>query len=269
MKRLFLFAAWEPIGGIDDSVLMYINELSKFGDVLFYMDNDSEIPKKLQEMTLYSDAKRHQEYDFGSYKRLFLWAHKNLNLSHYDIIYLVNDSMYCLGDLSGMIKRMEIANTDIWGVVKKKNHLGTWFIGMRSRVFLSGAFFNFMASITHQDEKGKVCELYENGLLRLAKKSNWSISYLYELRGHQIYNDVKRLFLNGLPLMKKTAIVRHNGSLGRRVNFILNHISGVARAAILQNAYRIYGAERVDKNLGLSLLGALWRNIIYVLKKLL
>ena len=88
-KRLFLFAAYDRNGIIDDALIYYIESLSLLGDIVFIMDSDctgAEL-KKVQKHCVYASGTRHNEYDFGSYKRAFNWATKNLKLSDYDFIY--------------------------------------------------------------------------------------------------------------------------------------------------------------------------------------
>ena len=94
-KRLFLFAAYDRNGIIDDALIYYIESLSLLGDIIFVMDSDctdTEL-KKVQKHCVYTSGPRPNEYDFGSYKRAFNWAAKKLTLSDYDFVYLVNDSM--------------------------------------------------------------------------------------------------------------------------------------------------------------------------------
>ena len=81
MKRLFLFAGYDRDGIVDDSLLWYLKSLSGLGDIVFVMDNDAtdvEIEKVRQiPNVLYANAVRHGEYDFGSYKRAYIWARDN------------------------------------------------------------------------------------------------------------------------------------------------------------------------------------------------
>ena len=39
-KRLFLFAGYDKDGIIDDALIYYLSELSKYGDIIVYIDND-------------------------------------------------------------------------------------------------------------------------------------------------------------------------------------------------------------------------------------
>ena len=120
-KRLFLFAGFDKDNIIDDTVIYYIKELSKIGDIVFVADNDlpsSEI-KKISKIphVLYAGAVRHEEYDFGSYKRAYLWAKQNKILKQYNWMYLVNDSVYGpLNDLEPIVKKLETSGAELIGM---------------------------------------------------------------------------------------------------------------------------------------------------------
>lgn len=284
-KRLFIFAAYDTrnhIRGtndaavVDESTVKYVNALFELGDVAFYMDNDisdAEL-KKLKPYTVYTGASTHGEYDFGSYKRAYIWARDHLNLSDYDWVYLVNDSMYApLHEIGPVLKELESRDTDASGMVFNDHHdhphIQSWFIGLGSDVFLSKQFDKFITSVKrHDKDKGLVTKLYEQGVTRMLIENKWSFSCTYTVTGHAIYNQVKRLFKRGLPCMKKVAFARHGGALGRQVLYILNHIDPSMRAAILSEAYRVYGQETVDRNLTNNPFKIIWRNVKYALYKI-
>jgi hypothetical protein len=71
-SRICLFAGYDPDGIVDDYVIDFIKELSKYSDVYYLMDNnvDKEELKKLSPYVKKAWAFRHGEYDFGSYSRL-------------------------------------------------------------------------------------------------------------------------------------------------------------------------------------------------------
>ena len=95
-KRLFLFAGYDKQCVIDDALIYYVSNLARFGDIILYMDCDakkSEI-NKVKKYCLYANATRHGEYDFGSYRRAYIWARDNDILKNYDVVYLVNDSVF-------------------------------------------------------------------------------------------------------------------------------------------------------------------------------
>ena len=96
-----------------------MSELSKYGDVIVCMDNNlhqSEIAK-LKPFTIHTIAMRHGEYDFGSYKRAFQYARDNDLLQNYDVIYLVNDSVF--GPLSDIKQTLQKLQNLTSGLLKK------------------------------------------------------------------------------------------------------------------------------------------------------
>ena len=274
-KRLFIFAAYDPQGGIvDDSLITYVKNLSEIGDVVLYMDNDtpeSEL-SELKEYTLYTGASKHGEYDFGSYKRAYTWANNNLKLSDYEWVYFVNDSVYApLHPILPTLNKLESAETDAIGMVMKKHktkpHIKSWFFGLSTNLILLNEFYSFITGVEKQTDKGMVTHLYENGLTRLLIKNNWSWNYAFTVTRHGIYNNVKSLFINGLPFMKKSAFSRRHGSLGRQVLYILNHVNPKITNAIMENANRIYGIEYVKSFLTRNIFVIMYRNIKHSLYK--
>ena len=170
-KRLFLFAAYDKSGVIDSSLIYYIKTLSKFGDIVFFMDSDTNANEleKLKSYTIYADGIRHGEYDFGSYKRAYQWAKANIDTSKYDYIYLVNDSVYGpLYDMDRYFHAMENSGHDAFGLVKNPHkehpHIQSWFVGLTQDVFSSDWFDHFIQQVTKLANKGEITHLYEHGL---------------------------------------------------------------------------------------------------------
>lgn len=96
MKRLILFAGYDKDGILDEYVLFYLKELHKFADIIYVADCEmatSEL-SKITPYTIHAIAQRHGEYDFGSYKRAFIYAKENKLLQGYDELFLCNDSVY-------------------------------------------------------------------------------------------------------------------------------------------------------------------------------
>lgn len=252
-KRLFLFAGFNKSARIDDALIYYIRALNKFGDVILVMDSDcseSEL-KKVRKYTVYSSAIRHGEYDFGSYKRAYIWATKNLDLSDYDYIYMVNDSVYGpLYDLAPYFLKMESSLCSAFGLVKNPHrehpHIQSWFIGLRRSVFLTSWYDDFMRSITKQPHKGKITRLYEQGLSKLILTHNLTWCCLQTVRNRGVYNKIKKLYRTKMPFMKKVAFNRHHGALGQQILYVLNHVPSATKDAILTSARMQYGTDYVN-----------------------
>lgn len=274
-NRLFLLAAYDSQNIVGPALAYYVLELSKLGDVVLFMDNDMPGDGGLEKISGHIalfGAERHSEYDFGSYKRAYAIAKKKLALDQYKYCYLLNDSVYGpLFPLKKYMEDMEALNKDAFGMVfnpnHKEPHLQSWFIGMNHKVFTSSWFENFLNNVKAEENKIEVCRKYENGLTNLLCENNSSIGFLFRIGGKKIYNNVKSLYNQGLPFIKKNAFIRHNGSLCNQLQYILSKCEPQLREAILDDANRLYGPVYVSKLLSATPLDALIRYMIYLSKK--
>ncbi len=274
-KRLFLFAGYNKLGNIDDALVYYIKALSKFGDIVLAMDSncaDTEL-KKIQPYCLYTSGARHGEYDFGSYKRAYAWASENLDLSQYDFIYLVNDSVYGpLFDMTEYFDKMEHMGCHAFGLVKNPHkrhpHIQSWFIGLTPSVFKTKWFDKFMHNITKLKSKGAITRKYEQGLSNLITNHNLTWDCIHSAPGRSVYNRIKYFYRSKMPFIKKVAFIRHNGALGMQISYVLNHISQAIRDIILHSARNQYGEKYIDWLLTRNPFKILLRNISYVFHKL-
>lgn len=275
-KRLFLFAGYDKNGKIDSALIYYVRALNNLGDVVVFMDSDcpkSEL-KKLDKITLYAHGVRHGEYDFGSYKRAYIWATENLNLADYDFVYMVNDSVYGpLYDITPYLERMENIGTDAFGMVKNPKpdhpHIQSWFIGLRPSVFLTDWYDNFIRAVKKLESKGLITREYEHGLSRAITAHNLTWACLYTVKNRGIYNHVKKLYRARMPFIKKLSFTRHNGSLGRQILYVLNHIDDDARIAITLSVRQQYGTKYTKWLLTKNPIKIMFRHIKHTTKKLL
>lgn len=249
-NRLFLFAGYDRDGLVDDTLVYYVSHLAKFGDIVLFMDSDctnSEL-EKIKKYCRFVCAKRHAEYDFGSYKRAYLWAVENLGLENYDFVYMVNDSVYGpFFDLSEYFERMESSKNDAFGLVDKTAgrapHIQSWFIGMRPVVFLSDWFDVFIKSVEHQVSKNRVAIMYETGFTLLLNKYNIKHGCLYHVFNRGVYKSIKSLYKKRMPFMKKVAFLALEGALGYQIRYVLNKLPKNLSNIIIKNAQRAYGTE--------------------------
>lgn len=197
MKSLAVFAHFDKDNLVDDYVIYYLKELKKVADtIIFVSDNDlpeSEI-KKLDGIADFTLAKKHGEYDFGSYKRGFKIAEENNLLKDTDNLIFANDSCYgpfC--PLSSIFDKMNEENCDFWGITSNKNylegktfpckesedkHIQSYFVVFKKNVFESDVFKNFIDSIKKAGDKFEIIENYEIGLTSLLCKNNFSFAVL-------------------------------------------------------------------------------------------
>ncbi len=275
-KRLFLFAGYDKDGIIDDALIHYVSNVATFGDVILCMDCDCKKSEtdKIKNYTIHTIAQRHGEYDFGSYKRCFQYARDNKILDKYDIIYLVNDSVFGpMFDMTNIIESLEKIPTDAAGLVvsKHKTHkfMESWFIRLNNKVFLSNWFDEFISNVKHEDLKNTITIKYEHGLTNVIKNNGCSWTGLYEFYGRYTYNEPKKLFKLGCPFVKKSSFTRHNGDCGSEIKYILNHADPRATKSVLTTANRIYGTEYMNCFLTNNHIKIFLRKIKYLIQKII
>ena len=271
MKRLFLFAFYDPQGVVGEAALRYLEALRSLGDIVLATDCDLQPgeAEKLAPLAVSFQAARHGEYDFGSYKRAFLQA----DLTGYDFVYLVNDSVVGpLYPLEPYLRRMEALETDAFGLVlnpsRHGRHLQSWFIGLKPSVFGASWFREFLTGVEALGRKEDVCLRYENGLARLLEAHSVSYAGLWELRGKAIYNAVGRLSRQRFPFLKKSAFTRHGGSLGPAVAKALSTAEPSMADAIVADLDRLYGEDCRRKLLAAGPLQTAGRYLRYLSGKL-
>ena len=275
VKRLFLFAGYDKNGVIDDALVYYVSELSKYGDVIVCMDcncPETEI-KKIKKYTIQTLSERHYEYDFGSFKRAYEYAKKHNILKDYDFVYMANDSVYGpLHKLEPVLEKMESYNTDAFGLVESRHtkyrHIQSWFIGMRPSVFQSDWFDNFIKDVQKQPHKYLITVLYENKFTELLEQHNGTWRCPFVCSGRSVYNNPKRLFKLGCPFIKKMSFTRHNGAMGHQLYYILKHCDKKTRNIILNAANYAYTEKYISWLLTPNPFICFVRGIKYAVKKL-
>ena len=151
MRRAVVFAHYDKDNLIDDYVVYYVSALKKAGcDVVFVSCKElaqTEL-EKLNGLVIHTITENHDEYDFGSYKRGFLYLKPKL--SEYDELIFANDSCYGpLYPISEVFAEMEKKNCDFWGITKnnfgyikqfkhyfvRRTHIQSYFIAFKNNIF--------------------------------------------------------------------------------------------------------------------------------------
>lgn len=214
MKRLCLFAGYSSENLVDDYVIHYLSELSKFSDVYYQAANyvSEEELRKLDATTRGRWATAHEKYDFGSWQKLIFrlgWQ----ELEKYDTVILANDSNYGpVQELANIFSRMDASGLDAWGITENygnTRHLQSYFLVLNRSVVRSAAFRDFFESIAAEESKQKICEKYEIGLSRLMAENGFSFGPLIERSGlnipfgADISSYQNTLLQNGSPFLKR------------------------------------------------------------------
>lgn len=170
-KTLVVFSHFDCENKVDDYVVYYLSRLAQMGfDVVFVSTSDlgSDERDRIRNHCLKVICRENSGYDFYSYKVGLLES--GISLDSYQNVVLCNDSVYGpLRDLSGLFRRMEAENCDVWGLVESEEierHLQSFFLVFRRAVLDSGALGQFFNEVEVLQSKREVIDMYEIGLSR-------------------------------------------------------------------------------------------------------
>lgn len=169
-KRYAVFAGYNSNGTIPPYVITYLKGLNEVADGVVYIA-DSELKageeEKLKGLTIHTEHTRHNEYDWGSYKRGYNWLKQNGYLDNAKELIFANDSTYAPigGSFKPMFKKMDKQkNLGFWGDSQNTHfttHLQSYFLVFRRPLFTSQAFHRFVNSVTHQPDDSMYITEYE------------------------------------------------------------------------------------------------------------
>lgn len=192
MKRAVVFAHYDKDNIVDDYVIYYIKALKEIAETIIFVScNNIKNPECLNGLADKIIDEPHDEYDFGSYKRGFLYLQDRLD--DYDELIFANDSCYGpLYPLEKVFSEMENKNCDFWGITKnnfgykksighffiKRPHIQSYFVVIKKCIFNKDFFVEFMKSITRQANKKLIISNYEIGLTELLLDKGYTYSAL-------------------------------------------------------------------------------------------
>lgn len=178
IKRLCIFAHYDPDNLIDKYVVLYIKSLSKLFSIIFVSDCSSINKKdlnKIKNYTIKRIVKHHGEYDFGSYKRGYLYAKKNQLLKKYDWLLFANDSCYGpFYKIDNFIKKQDNLINTVYGMTLNTKtetvHIESFFIALPKNIFLKKDIISFFKGVKKEYDKNTIVEKYEYGLAEIINK---------------------------------------------------------------------------------------------------
>lgn len=216
-KRVAIFSSFAKDSKISAHVIYYLKELSKCVDyIAFIADNPilkSEV-NKISNIVGYAKFKRHNEYDFGSYKIGFLFLQQQDLLDQIDEIIFCNDS--CVGPIfsfTAVFEEMSKRACDVWGMTLSNytglEHIQSYFILLKNKVFTSKPFKEFINNVKIELSSYCVIEKYEMGLTKTIKKSGFVYDSFVPACADALHNPIMyplEQMKNALPLVKMKAI---------------------------------------------------------------
>lgn len=242
-RRVCLFAGYDPDGVVDDTVVTYLADLSRFADV-YYLADCELAPEQLEKLAPYTVAAwgiRHGRYDFGSYsmlaKDLVGWD----VIDGYDELMLANDSCFLVQPLDRVFAKMDATTCDWWGLQATYDdfddrafqalgrplgldevgehmrelslwrysdfiHVGSYFLCYRRRVHSDPRFRRRLDEVAAQSEKVTIILKYEIGFSRLLILAGFTMATFVDgiLAYHPVYRgSAFDVMHDGFPLLKR------------------------------------------------------------------
>ncbi|SDU82609.1 CDP-glycerol glycerophosphotransferase family protein [Pseudomonas sihuiensis] len=215
LRRVCLFAGYDVDGLVDDYVVEYLRQLSRFADIYYLADCEME-PGQLDRLAPFVKgawAIRHGAYDFGSYSKLARELVGWEVLDGYDELLLVNDSCYCIRSLDHVFAKMDAQRCDWWGMQATKGiwetrlcienrfsdriplshvkshmldefstsylydfHVGSYFLVLRRNVSSDPRFRELLSAVRVESNKRLIVVKYEIGFSRFLIQSGYEFS---------------------------------------------------------------------------------------------
>jgi dTDP-4-dehydrorhamnose reductase len=215
-KYIAVFAHYDKHNIVDDYVLYYLENLKLIADKIIFV-SDNNLPEieqnKLQNLCHKIIAKKHGEYDFGSYKRGLEEAYQYSQ--DYDAIIIANDSCYGpIKPLSNIFKTMEYSDCDFWGLTVNQEqylpHLQSYFLVFNKKIINSEIFKNFFRKVKREDNKQNIIENYEIALtptfVDAGFKMDSFIKKIFERNPTLEFDLFTFLMKNDFPFVKVSSI---------------------------------------------------------------
>mgnify|MGYP000301584824 FL=1 len=262
MKRAVVFAHYDKDELVDDYVIYYLKSLKETAQNIIFVScgNLSDVEKsKLDGIVSHIIAEHHEEYDFGSYKRGFLYLKENNLLENIDELVLANDS--CFGPFypfTEIFTEMEKKDCDFWGITKnnfgyrkvpnhffvRRPHIQSYFIVLKNNTFKSDDFTNFMKSIKPENSKCVVVSNYEIGLSEMLVEMGFRydvyIDAYERINNMTIYKWRQLILKYKMPFMKCSLprLVNKNLTTIERYQEIIKQVSDYPVELIENNVKR-------------------------------
>jgi lipopolysaccharide biosynthesis protein len=209
-KNTAIFAAYSPDGYVPHYVITYLRALKEVApNIIFVTDNPLSLKAvhKISPYVTHVLAKRHGEYDWGSYKRGFQWlkekgyAHKAASLI------LANDSVLMVTPSLKPIFEKMVGQADFWGITANQDyqyHLQSYFIVLEPKVYLNPQFETYLNSVTKQPDGLTVAVRYEVPFTKFLE----DLGFSHE--AYIPYKDLEYLELNDKNCYPLTMLSKHH-----------------------------------------------------------
>lgn len=175
MRRLGVLVFFDANGIVDEYLLVYLKAISEHLDNIRIICNGyipEEEEKKLMFFSNEIIKRENQGYDGGAYKHFFTEVISGKSdLEEFDEIIIMNDTFFGpINPLEPMFEQMDMRDVDFWGITRhpkygtdeiRNEHIQSYFIAIRKRMFMSDDFFEFWNNLTLADSFQAAVDSFE------------------------------------------------------------------------------------------------------------
>lgn len=212
-KSSTIFAAYSKDGKLPRYVIDYLKKLKQISpNIIFVTDNPiskHEI-RKLKPYVNHLIATRHNEYDWGSYKRGYNYL-KSQNFPSPNtspLLILANDSAIALTpSFKPILKDMEQKQSDFYGISANQDgiyHIQSYFLVLTQKMYTSKSFSDYLQNVKKETDGLQVAYQYEVPFTKHFESLGFTHSTYIP------YEDLSYLSLNDKNCYPLTLITKHN-----------------------------------------------------------
>lgn len=180
IKRVAIYASYSNANKIEDYVIYYLSKLKEDTDLIVYVCDNPLADEEVQKINNVADiviTGRHGEYDFGSYKRGYLYLLEKKLLGEFEELVFCNDSCYGpIESFERIFKVMQRRRLDFWGLTQNSqfsDHLQSYFLVFGKAVFQSAVFREFIIGVTKEKSVQMVINKYEVNLTKTLSENGF------------------------------------------------------------------------------------------------
>lgn len=195
--KVSVFASYSGNGKIEDYVILLLKGLKEISDYVVFVADNPILPEetdKIKDFCNVCQFNRHEEYDFGSYKRGYLYLKDNGILTEDDDLIFLNDSNYGpVYPFKEVIDNFDDKKCDFYGLSVSSDpqkHLQSFFYIFKPQVYNSKPFDKFMRSVKR--EISAACVVYNYEMTFTQYLSDAGFSYSSYVPEDKFKADVKR-----------------------------------------------------------------------------
>lgn len=205
-----VFAAYSVDGTVSDYVISYLKALKEVAPNIIYITDNPIRRADIDKISPYItrlEAKRHGEYDWGSYKRGYNWLKDNRYLNKTGLLIFANDSSLLVAEsLKPVINAMP-QDADFYGITANQDgtyHLQSYFLVFKPQVYLTPAFSDYLYQVKHEPDGLTVAYRYEVPMTAFLENLDFkSATYIP-------YQDLQYLPLNDKNCYPLTLLTKYH-----------------------------------------------------------